>query len=74
MILVKTRYFVLEDDFTFEVDVYEGLLDGVVLAEAELSWPGQVFPRPSWLGEEVTGRPEYKKANMLRAKLALQSA
>ncbi len=73
MIVVKTRYFVLEDGFTFEVDVYEGLLDGVVLAEAELSWPGQIFPRPSWLGEEVTGRVEYKKANMLRAKLALQT-
>ena len=74
MILAKTRYLVFEDGFTFEVDVYEGLLDGVVLAEVELSWPGQVFPRPTWLGEEVTGRPEYKKANMLRARLALQTA
>lgn len=45
MIVVKTRYFVLEDSFTFEVDVYEGLLEGVVLAEAELAWPGQDFPR-----------------------------
>lgn len=74
MIVVKTRHFLLEDGFTFEVDVYECLLDGVVLAEAELSWPGQDFPRPSWLGEEVTGRPEYKKAHMLRARLAIQTA
>lgn len=41
MILSKTRYFVVEDGFTFEVDVYDGLLSGVVLAEAELSHPGQ---------------------------------
>lgn len=69
MILSKTRYFVMEAGFTFEVDVYDGLLSGVVLAEAELSYSGQEFPRPSWLGEEVTGRPEYTKAKMLRVRL-----
>lgn len=74
MILSKTRYFVVEDGFTFEVDVYDGLLSGVVLAEAELSHPGQEFPRPSWLGKEVTGHPEYKKANMLKARLDLQTS
>lgn len=70
MVVTKTRHFVVEDGFTFEVDVYEGLLDGVVIAEAELAYEGQTFPRPSWLGEEVTGRPEYRKATMLRARLA----
>lgn len=74
MVLSKTRYFVVEDGFTFEIDVYDGLLSGIVLAEAELSHPEQGFPRPSWLGEEVTGRPEYKKVNMLRARLASQPA
>lgn len=67
-LVTKTRYFVLEDGFTFEVDVYDGLLEGVTIAEAELSDPEQAFPRPSWLGEEITGREEYRKINMLRAR------
>jgi CYTH domain-containing protein len=53
----------------FEVDVYDGLLEGVTIAEAELSTPEQSFPRPSWLGEEVTGREEFRKINMLRDRL-----
>lgn len=67
-VVAKTRYFVVEDGFTFEVDVYDGLLEGVVIAEAELSFPDEVFPRPAWLGEEVTGKEEYRKINMLRAR------
>lgn len=70
MVVSKTRHFVVEHGFTFEVDVYEGLLEGIVIAEAELAYAGQTFPRPPWLGEEVTGRPEYRKATMLRARLA----
>ena len=70
MVVAKTRHFVVEEGFTFEVDVYEGPLDGIVIAEAELAFPGQTFPRPLWLGDEVTGRPEYGKATMLRARIA----
>ena len=68
-IVTKTRHLVEEDGFMFEVDVYDGLLEGVTIAEAELSTPEQCFPRPSWLGEEVTGREEFRKINMLRDRL-----
>ncbi len=70
-IVTKTRHLVREEGFTFEVDVYGDLLDGIIIAEAELSFANQTFPRPSWLGEEVTGRSEYKKINMLRARMKL---
>lgn len=69
-VVTKTRHFVLEDGFTFEVDVYDGLLQGITIAEAELSSPDQGFPRPDWLGQEVTGQEEYRKINLLRARLA----
>ena len=68
-VVTKTRHLVEEDGFVFEVDVYDGLLEGVTIAEAELSTPEQSFPRPSWLGEEVTGREEFRKINMLRDRL-----
>ena len=36
-VLTKVRHVVREGGFTFEIDVYEGLLAGVVIAEAELN-------------------------------------
>lgn len=68
--LTKTRYYVPYQGFTWEVDVYEGVLSGTILAEVELKHADVDVPLPAWLGREVTGDPEYKKINMLRARLA----
>lgn len=43
----------------FEIDVFEGENEGLVLAEIELGFKGQPFRRPSWLGKEVTGDSRY---------------
>ena len=53
-----------EDDLKWEVDVFHGRLEGRVLAEIELSDEDEAFERPDWLGEEVTGQPQYYNANM----------
>lgn len=66
-VLCKTRHCVPCDGFVWDVDVYEGILDGVVLAEVA-SEDVQV-PLPDWIGPEVTGQPEYKKINMQEARL-----
>ena len=62
----KTRYIIKakEDDLKWEVDVFHGRLEGRVLAEIELSDEDEAFERPDWLGEEVTGQPQYYNANM----------
>ena len=52
------------DDLKWEVDVFHGRLEGRVLAEIELSDEDEAFERPDWLGEEVTGQPQYYNANM----------
>lgn len=44
------------------VDEFEGRHAGLVVAEVELSAPDRDFPRPDWLGEEVTGNPRYYSA------------
>lgn len=67
-LLAKTRHIVSEEGCLFEVDVYEGLLEGVIIAEIELTSANQPFPRPAWLGEEVTGKEEYRKINMMRQR------
>jgi adenylate cyclase len=73
-VLSKTRYYVPYKGFTWEIDEYDGLLSGVVLAEVELSREDVEVPLPPWVGAEITGRPEYKKSNMRAARLAAHAA
>jgi adenylate cyclase len=42
-----------------EIDVFSGENEGLVIAEIELRDEQQHVELPSWIGEEVTGRPEY---------------
>jgi adenylate cyclase len=60
----KTRYRVDVAGAWFEVDVFEGANAGLVLAEIELSSEDEPFPRPDWLGEEVTHDPRYSNASL----------
>jgi adenylate cyclase len=64
-IIEKTRHYVPGDSGVWEVDVYHGALEGVVIAEIELPTETTVVTPPDWIGEEVTGDPRYSKANML---------
>jgi CYTH domain-containing protein len=58
-VIDKTRYLVPYGDHTYEVDVFHGANEGLVLAEIELSDELETFEKPSWLGEEVTGDVRY---------------
>ena len=50
----------------WEVDVFEGDNEGLVLAEIELGAMDEAFDRPAWLGREVTGDPRYYNASLVR--------
>lgn len=43
----------------WEVDVFHGDNEGLVMAEIELGSEDETFDRPSWLGKEVTGDHRY---------------
>ena len=62
--LEKQRFFVEDSGATWHVDVYGGILQGVVIAEIELTQETQKLILPPWIGKEVTGDPFYKKINM----------
>jgi adenylate cyclase len=62
----KTRYLIPAGKHTFEVDVFHGKNEGLVIAEIELSSEDESFERPAWLGEEVTGNPAYYNANLIK--------
>lgn len=51
----KTRYSV----DGWEVDVFHGVLEGLVVAEIELKAEDQEFEAPHWLGAEVTHDARY---------------
>ena len=63
--IVKTRYIIpINEERKWEVDVFHGHKEGLVLAEIELGDENEPFERPQWLGDEVTGLPQYYNANM----------
>jgi adenylate cyclase len=68
-ILEKTRHYAPYRGLTWEIDVYEGLLAGVVIAEVELDRPDRSLELPDWVGGEVTGNVKYRKINMLQDRL-----
>jgi len=69
-VLHKVRHFVIHKDVTWEVDVYDDILKGIVLAEIELMRPDQALQIPDWVGAEVTSDPRYRKINMRAERLA----
>lgn len=58
----KIRYEVLVGRHTYEVDVFAGENEGLVVAEIELSSEDESFEKPDWLGKEVTGEEKYYNA------------
>lgn len=51
----KIRYEVPYQNSLFEVDVFLGKHQGLIMAEIELDSENQEFSKPEWLGQEVTG-------------------
>ncbi|MDO1502043.1 CYTH domain-containing protein [Winogradskyella maritima] len=58
-IIYKTRYELKSGHHIFEVDVFHGENEGLVVAEIELQSADEAFIKPEWLGEEVTGDKRY---------------
>ena len=61
----KVRHIINHAGAVWHVDVYEGILNGVVIAEVELQHADQKLDLPGWIGKEVTGDPSYRKFNLL---------
>ena len=58
-IIEKERHYVPFKNHVFEVDVFHGKHEGLIVAELELSSENESFDRPNWIGEEVTGDERY---------------
>jgi len=63
----KTRRRIASGGSTWEVDIFGGANQGLVVAELELQSESDEFERPEWLGDEVTDDPRYANCNLIQA-------
>jgi len=73
-LIEKTRHFVPHEGFEWEVDEFHGANEGLVVAELELDSEHQQFPRPAWIGAEVTHLPRYYNVNLVARPYAVWDA
>jgi len=66
-IIDKTRYLIPFNKYTIELDVFEGALAPLVMAEVEFPSieEANAFDPPTWFGMEVTKDPKYHNSNMI---------
>jgi len=63
-IIDKKRYLVNYLDQIFEVDVFYGENEGLIIAEIELNTIESVPHLPNWIDEEVTGDTKYYNSQL----------
>lgn len=65
-IICKTRYFIPLPPHTIELDVFEGDMAPLIMAEVEFASleEADAFLPPKWFGTDVTMDPHYHNVNM----------
>lgn len=61
-VIEKNRYEIEAGKHTYEVDVFSGENEGLIIAEIELREENESFIKPKWLGKEVTNDERYYNA------------
>jgi adenylate cyclase len=64
-VLEKTRHHVKVDGWLFEIDEFHGSNAELLVAEIELPSADAIFPRPAWLGPEVSNLERYYNVNLI---------
>jgi adenylate cyclase len=64
-IIEKTRFLISKNNSTWEIDVFEGINEGLIVAEIELTSEEESFDSPSWLGEEVSLDSKYYNSSLM---------
>jgi adenylate cyclase len=64
-VLEKVRHHVRVEGALFEIDEFHGDNEGLIVAEIELPALDAAFPRPPWLGREVSALTRYYNVNLI---------
>jgi adenylate cyclase len=73
-IVEKVRYRILYGDLVWEVDEFEGLNQGLILAEVELSTADQAINLPEWVGQEVSEQDRFYNSSLALHPYSLWTA
>lgn len=60
----KTRHEVMHEGMLWEVDVFHGANEGLIVAEIELPAEDTAFAVPDWIGEEVSHDMRYTNSRL----------
>lgn len=63
-LIEKVRYKIIAGGKLWEIDVFSGENEGLIVAELELTSESEEFLRPDWIGEEVTDDLRYYNSNL----------
>lgn len=63
-VIDKVRHNVRSGGHLWELDIFAGENQGLVMAEVELQADDEVFEMPEWAGEEVSEDPRYYNVNL----------
>ncbi|MES2675966.1 MAG: CYTH domain-containing protein [Pseudomonadota bacterium] len=63
--IAKTRYCINVGKHIWEIDVFSGENEGLILAEIELSSETEAFEIPNWASKEVTDDSRYYNSNLV---------
>lgn len=64
-IIEKVRHFLVYEGCKWVVDEFQGVNEGLVIAEIELENEQQLFEKPKWLGDEITSEVKYFNSNLI---------
>jgi len=62
----KHRHKEIHGGKTWEIDVFHGDNEGLVVAEIELASEDEKIEFPAWIGAEVSSDPRYFNSNLLK--------
>lgn len=65
-VIEKTRIEYMHRSMLWEIDIFHGDNEGLIVAEIELEHEGQKFFEPYWVGKEVTDDTRYINSNLLK--------
>ena len=64
-IIEKTRHYIEHKGHTWELDVFHGENEGLIVAEIELKSEEETFSLPEWVDQEVTDQDKYYNMNLI---------
>jgi len=65
-LIEKVRHHIEYKKMLWEIDVFKGINEGLVVAEIELKSEEQTFEKPDWVGKEITQDFRYYNNNLTR--------